>query len=457
MGTLCTKEQAIDDPISLGYENFAKIEDWGRCKGGAKIVPDRKAMVYYQIKDRFRSSYKAASEGWQHAFPMMARDVFGHPRNHVAFIEPAVLTHLLPFLYEKSLYRAATVCPHWFAAIVKALGDIASDLDLEVRKAVFPFLDVRRARTDWNVIHTADVGVRYDRIYWGEVTPVAQNQTVEISYSFCYVEGAEAGNSTSASTADGTSTVYNFYKGGRCGDAATDAPSSSAAAAASERETGSAWGAGQMAEDRGRKRYSASYKFSVLPKGSKRRIWAERDICRHHGDEARIATTPWIMPVCVGDVVEFGVQLANLVGAVDLDSVRMEKVNISKFRLDECFYETDWTIGRKWENRALFEAQTVERVDDHPPEHFAPHLRHVWTLYSGGDIVVSKSLHVAEKNGAVPNSVRHLGVVWEVYNPDASVVVPLKRSLIYHDRQASIQLRQGDELLFYVMKGGKMA
>lgn len=69
------------------------------------------------------------------------------------------------------------------------------------------------------------------------------------------------------------------------------------------------------------------FSVAVAPAGSKRRMWLHRDLCRFHGDETGQAVLTPLGPVCVGDLIELPIVLANGIGLADLSTVRWLPLN----------------------------------------------------------------------------------------------------------------------------------
>ncbi|CAD7976724.1 unnamed protein product [Amoebophrya sp. A25] len=195
--------------------------------------------------------------------------------------------------------------------------------------------------------------------------------------------------------------------------------------------------------------YTCGFQFDVF-QGS-RTIWIHKDICRHHGDETRVAAMQNVTPVRVGDRIEIAVNLYNAFGKTAVSSVQWLPPRFAVApSMRKCPVEEEL---HDWYDLDGFMLHSTERLQI--PNFFTPQLEHLSTQYAGLDIAVSKSWLRASSLGVVPQADRILGSRFEVLPKTAPIILPLKRIGLQHDRFTKIQLRQDDKVLLYISQGGK--
>jgi len=267
-----------------------------------------------------------------------------------------------------------------------------------------PEIKLEYSRTDWSPVHTADLGVRVDRILIAQVTSAVSNCCVELAYTHDYC--------------------------------AEHPPSRTIR---------------PVPRSKNQSNYECMFKFDVHPSWRGRTFWMHKDICRFHGDETRVAATQNITPVCVNDRIEIAVNLFNAKGMVDLASIQWTPLYTQTIAARECPIEQELC---DWYDLDSFQSQSVEKLQI--PDFFTPQLMHDQTEYAGIDVAVSRTRLVASATGVVQNADRILGSRFEVLPRHSPIILPLKRVGLQHDRFTKIQLRQGDVVNLYISQGGKM-
>lgn len=62
-------------------------------------------------------SYRIEREGLATQHVAVRYPVYGHPGNHLPFLNPDILERLVPFIMSRSLPKMMSVCPHWFLTL----------------------------------------------------------------------------------------------------------------------------------------------------------------------------------------------------------------------------------------------------------------------------------------------------------------------------------------------------
>lgn len=350
-----------------------------------------------QVKDKLPG--KAGQKGYCATGPLEGRG----PAGPACFLDKNILPVLQQFLFGSPLIHAFVVCPTWFVLFLRGLDDLCADIDEGFRRQ-YPEIKLEYARTDWSPVHTADLGVRVDRILIAQVTSAVSSSCVELAYTHDYC--------------------------------AESCPSRTIKPAPAKHQGSN---------------YECMFKFDVHPSWRGRTFWMHKDICRFHGDETRVAATQNITPVCVNDRIEIAVNLFNAKGMVDIKSIRWSPLGASGIAARECPIEQELC---DWYDLDSFQSQSVEKLQI--PDFFTPQLMHDQTEYAGIDVAVSRTRFVASATGVVQNADRILGSRFEVLPRHSPIILPLKRVGLQHDRFTKIQLRQGDIVNLYISQGGKM-
>ena len=68
-------------------------------------------------------------------------------------------------------------------------------------------------------------------------------------------------------------------------------------------------------------------KLDCLPPGS-RRVWLHKDECKFYRDEFQRAYSAPIINISVRDCIDFAINLYNLAGSVDINSIKFLKPNL---------------------------------------------------------------------------------------------------------------------------------
>lgn len=74
--------------------------------------------------------------------------------------------------------------------------------------------------------------------------------------------------------------------------------------------------------------YENVFGFTCKRKNTKREIWIQKDITRFHGDELLVSRLPSIGIVCVEDLIEFPIVIANAFGFLNLNSFRWKNAEL---------------------------------------------------------------------------------------------------------------------------------
>jgi hypothetical protein len=320
------------------------------------------------------------------------------------FVERGTLVILQKYLFGSALIRCFEVSPAWFVLFLRGLDDICASIDEGFRQA-YPEMVLESKRTDWSPVHTAEIGVRIDRILIARVTSALSSCCAELVYSHGYQ--VENGMAPTIIASNGQPVADMVYE--------------------------------------------SKYKFDVHPSYRSRNMWIHKDICRFHGDETRVAATQNITPLCVDDRVEIAVNLFNAKGMVDIPNIKWRPLRRDAIGVRECYIEEDLM---DWYDLDSFQAQSVEKLQI--PDFFAPQMTHDSTEYAGIDVAVSRTRLVASAIGVVPQADRFLGSRFEVLPRYSPIILPLKRVGLQHDRFTKIQLRQGDTVCLYISQGGKL-
>ncbi|KAL8434172.1 hypothetical protein ACSSS7_003354 [Eimeria intestinalis] len=294
------------------------------------------------------------------------------------------------------------------------LADMCSPLNRDFEAAYGKYLLPLNATLKLQPLHTADGGgARLDWVIAAKVLPPASNKVLSLGYCFEYRSQPSRLMDRSASTEYAERDLH---------------------ASASAR-----W----------------AEAVAVAPAGTKRRLWLHRDLCRFHGDETGQAVLTPLGPVCVGDLIEVPVVLSNGIGLADLPSVKWLTLNcvprvarvlsgpkafeaVSLGVYEGCGLEMQYL---EWFDGDQYRHMTTERLKR--PECMEPELQHLSTSYTGIDVLVRRSIYRAVRAGTIgAKAQRAWGLQCQVLPPEASVVFPLTRKGLQHDRSTCLQLRK---------------
>ncbi|KAL8270968.1 hypothetical protein Esti_005123 [Eimeria stiedai] len=422
---------------------------------------------------------------------------YGPACNHSPFLEGRPLQALLAFLFGPSLGACMGVCVHWFMSISDGLADMCSPLSRDFEAAYGKYLLPLNATLKVQPLQTADgSGARLDWVIAAKVLPSASNKVLSLGYCFEYrsqpsrlldrpacAEAAERDlhASLSARWAERGPSSRRSVPRGRL----DEEPPSPSVICSPDR----AGSSGAHA-----RREVPTFSVAVAPAGTKRRLWLHRDLCRFHGDETGQAVLTPLGPVCVGDLIEVPVVLSNGIGLADLPSVKwlalhyvprvprvlsgpkafeavslgvyegcgLEMQYLEWFDGDQYRHMTTERLKRPGHWLSLFSALqvtgwefTIGNAVFIKPKCMEPELQHLSTSYTGIDVLVRRSIYRAVRAGTIgAKAQRAWGLQCQVFPPEASVVFPLTRKGLQHDRSTCLQLRKGDILESYMTVGG---
>lgn len=260
-------------------------------------------------------------------------------------------------------------------------------------------------------IYTSEDAMRMDLIVYARVENTCAQQCCQIGYSYAY-GSSNIHKETHMQTQNGTNKSQNTQ---------TKLPRGMAFDGVVMFPKASSFGGG----DGSPKVYSNIYRFDTYKARRGRFLWVHKDICRFHGDEIMIASLPNISPVCVGDVVEIGMNMWNGFGIIDLDSVKWEEMQfVSSSSTDKGRVCELQAMHDTWYTLDSFQANTTEVLSDH--DHFHPQWTHMKTEYAGIDVMCSRSFYKAEALGEVPSSLRLLGFKYTVMPKKLAHCVSIK-------------------------------
>lgn len=383
--------------------------------------------------------------------------IYGSINNHKPFLESQILDHLLPFILDSTLSRCFIVCPHWLWSIYGHLRYRCKTI-VESFQRVYcqhEFLKYESSTFNIQPIFTAEVAaVRIDFLIYCKVLPSCQNHCTQIGYSFSYastpvspVDHTSVPMSSTNITRDDQQRYFNS-------DSIHEDPLVSTRLTPESPllsihsiipPISSSYNA--------RREYQAQFRFETIRTGSKRQIWIQRDMCRFHGDELMVASMSNVPTICVGDLIEIPVNIANAFGLVDVNTISwfpLEFISDPYRQFGQhCELERPKQL---WLGLDQFQPSTNERLQNN--DHFGPQWKHVKTDFTGIDVVLSRSKYSATEIGEVPNAKRWLGLEACVRDAKLPIVCALTRLGLQHDRFSMKHFRQGDSIWLYVSQGG---
>eukprot|EP00917_Polyrhabdina_sp_WS-2016_P008587 GHVP01019220.1.p1 GENE.GHVP01019220.1~~GHVP01019220.1.p1 ORF type:complete len:460 (+),score=50.15 GHVP01019220.1:32-1411(+) len=324
--------------------------------------------------------------------------IYGTESNHFPFLSPRAVDIFVSFIVgTPTLNIAMSICPHWFMSISNCIQSQTRHIVDNLRAASQDYLEIDDSTLSVQPLFTADTSVRTDLLIFARVLPKAANSCLDLRYSCSYPEAPET--------------------------------------RAGQRRSGNSGTA---------RKFINAFRFDVFKQGTSRAIWLHRDVCRFHGDELMIASVADVASVCVGDRVEIPVNIGNAFGNVILESVHWESFIVG------------YLPSRRQAEADPFRQCVIERMKAHwePIDtflHLTPETRVVsdfkpqWKLkntrFTGVEITHTRSEYDACQTGEVPESFSLLGIACFVRPQNSSIVVPLKRLGLQHDRFTQLYTR----------------
>ncbi|SCN61121.1 conserved Plasmodium protein, unknown function [Plasmodium chabaudi adami] len=201
--------------------------------------------------------------------------------------------------------------------------------------------------------------------------------------------------------------------------------------------------------DKKKETYCVYFNFNVLKSNSSKTIEIHKDISYNNGDDINISHII-NKDACPNDYICIPINLYNFLGTVNYKSISFFPNKLSKhLRYNNQFDDQLWYNSTEY-NSLIKDKNLISS------ECFLPHLKHIQTIYSGMDVTIMKSTYKAVEPGKLgKRSYLLWGNYFIIKNKYDPIYIFLKREGLQHDYlYHNFYLRVGDNIVFYLIKGG---